>query len=99
MSDTAMPQMPTPEQMHDMLDKAIQRSVKGFDYVRAGTADVGLTPKSAEAIYYLTSLAKFDDRFVIPPAHREQAIEMLEFTGDKKGAAGFGSSNKPLRGM
>lgn len=45
MSDTAMPQMPTPEQMHDMLDKAIQRSVKGFDYVRAGTADVGLTPK------------------------------------------------------
>ena len=31
-----------------------------------------------------------NDRFVIPAAHREQAIEMMEFTGDKQGAAGFG---------
>jgi nitrate reductase beta subunit len=44
----------------------------------------------ADDIYYLTSLAKFDDRFVIPAAHREQAIEMMEFTGDKKGNTGFG---------
>ncbi|HJP38919.1 MAG TPA: nitrate reductase subunit beta [Gammaproteobacteria bacterium] len=50
----------------------------------------GLTAQMAEDIYYLTSLAKFDDRFVIPAAHREQAIEMMEFTGDKKGSAGFG---------
>lgn len=49
-----------------------------------------LTPKMADAIYYLTSLAKFDDRFVIPAAHREQAIEMLDFTGDTKGSTGFG---------
>jgi len=52
--------------------------------------DVNLTPELAEEIYYLTSLAKFEDRFVIPAAHREQAIEMMEFTGDNKGAAGFG---------
>jgi nitrate reductase beta subunit len=52
--------------------------------------EAGLTPELAEEIYYLTSLAKFDDRFVIPAAHREQAIEMMEFTGDKKGNAGFG---------
>jgi nitrate reductase / nitrite oxidoreductase, beta subunit len=52
--------------------------------------EAGLTPELAEEIYYLTSLAKFDDRFVIPPAHREQAIEMMEFTGDKKGNTGFG---------
>lgn len=44
----------------------------------------------AEAIYQLTSLAKFDDRFSIPAAHREQAIEMLEFTGDNRGSVGFG---------
>jgi nitrate reductase beta subunit len=50
----------------------------------------GLTASMAEDIYYLTSLPKFDDRFVIPAAHREQAIEMLEDTGDKKGNAGFG---------
>ncbi|MCB9083454.1 MAG: nitrate reductase subunit beta [Bdellovibrionaceae bacterium] len=52
--------------------------------------EVDLDPQSADDIYYLTSLAKFDDRFVIPAAHREHAIEMLEFTGDKKGSTGFG---------
>ncbi len=52
--------------------------------------DAGLTQEMAEDIYYLTALAKFDDRFVVPAAHREQALEMLEFTGDKKGATGFG---------
>ncbi|KAA3612549.1 MAG: nitrate reductase subunit beta [Calditrichaeota bacterium] len=60
--------------------------------------DVDLAPETIEDIYYLTSLAKFDDRFVIPAAHREQAIEMLEFTGDAKGSAGFGVTEKPRRG-
>lgn len=53
-------------------------------------ADVGLTDELADDIYYLTALAKFNDRFVIPAAHREQAIEMMEFTGDVKGNVGFG---------
>jgi len=53
-------------------------------------ADTGLTPQLADDIYYLTSLATFDDRFVIPPAHREQATELIEFTGDVKGETGFG---------
>ena len=53
-------------------------------------AAVGLTEQLADDIYYLTALAKFDDRFAIPAAHREQAIEMLEFTGDVKGSTGFG---------
>ena len=52
--------------------------------------DVGYTTEMADDVYRLTSLAKFDDRFVIPAAHREQAIEMLEFTGDRKGSVGFG---------
>ena len=52
--------------------------------------DVGFTPEVADAVYHLTSLAKFNERFVIPPAHREQAIEMIEFTGDKRGNMGFG---------
>ena len=52
--------------------------------------DAGLTAEMADDIYYLTSLAKFDDRFVIPAAHREQAMEMMEFTGDTKGNTGFG---------
>jgi nitrate reductase beta subunit len=56
----------------------------------AALSEVGLTTEMAEGIYYLTSLAKFDDRFVVPAAHREQAIEMLEFSGDRKGSTGFG---------
>ncbi len=60
------------------------------EVVKQALADTGLTPQRADDIYYLTSLAKFDDRFVIPAAHREQAIEMMEFTGDVKGNTGFG---------
>ena len=62
-------------------------------------ADTGLTPEQAEDIYYTTSLPKFSDRFVIPAAHREQAIEMLENTGDAKGSIGFGTLESPQRGM
>ena len=58
--------------------------------VAAALKDTGLDVLTADDIYYLTSLAKFDDRFVIPPAHREQAIEMMEFAGDVKGSTGFG---------
>src|SRR3989337_1645731 len=55
-----------------------------------GLPDTGLDPLQARGIYYLPSLANFDDRLVIPAAHRVQAIEMLEFTGDVKGSTGFG---------
>jgi nitrate reductase beta subunit len=67
--------------------------------VEAALKDTGLTREACDEIYYLTALAKFDDRFVIPPAHREQAIEMLEFTGDTKGATGFGFKETPVRGI
>ncbi|MCK6554280.1 nitrate reductase subunit beta [Candidatus Binatia bacterium] len=69
------------------------------DKVDAALRETGLTDAAAEDIYYLTSLAKFDDRFVIPPAHREQAIEMLQFTGDRKGEVGFGFREAPRRGL
>lgn len=66
---------------------------------REALAETGLTPEAADAIYRLTSLANFDDRFVIPPAHREQALELLEDTGDVKGKAGFGTTQPPERGL
>ena len=31
--------------MRELMDKTIQRSVKGLDFVRAGRANVGMTPK------------------------------------------------------
>lgn len=55
--------------------------------------------ETADAIFRLTSLAKFEERFVIPAAHREEAIEMIECTGDVKGNAGFGFLTKPQRGL
>ena len=69
------------------------------DRVSQALEEVSLNAETAEAIYFLTSLAKFDDRFVIPPAHREQALEMLEFAGDAKGSVGFGFKEKPIRGL
>jgi len=58
-----------------------------------------VTKNTANAIYRLTSLATFEERFVIPPAHREESIEMLEATADAKGETGFGFKEKPERGL
>jgi len=57
------------------------------------------TVEEAEAIYRLTSLCTFQDRFVIPPAHREEAIEMLEDPAEHKQNAGFGFLSGPRRGL
>ena len=67
--------------------------------VEAAMRGAGMDADTADEIYKLTSLAKFDERFVIPPAHREQALEMLEFTGDSKGSVGFGFKEKAERGL
>ncbi|MGB3525069.1 MAG: nitrate reductase subunit beta [Flavobacteriales bacterium] len=56
-------------------------------------------PAQADAIFRLTSLATFNERFVIPPAHREESIEMIEATADVKGETGFGFKMKPARGL
>ncbi len=60
---------------------------------------VGLSESEAEALFNLTTLAKFEERFVIPAAHREQSIEMLESTADVKGSEGFGFIERPVRGL
>ncbi|MDE3110459.1 MAG: nitrate reductase subunit beta, partial [Acidobacteriota bacterium] len=57
------------------------------------------SPEEAEAIYSLTSLCTFDDRFVIPPMHREEAIEMMEDPMEHKQGVGFGFLSGPKRGM
>jgi nitrate reductase / nitrite oxidoreductase, beta subunit len=57
------------------------------------------TEEEAEQIYRLTSLCTFEDRFVIPPSHREEAIEMLQDPHEHKQSAGFGFLTGPRRGM
>ncbi|MDH5597959.1 MAG: nitrate reductase subunit beta [Cyclobacteriaceae bacterium] len=61
--------------------------------------EIGITSEVADAIFRLTTIAAFDERFVIPPAHREESIEMLESTADVKGETGFGFKEKPTRGL
>lgn len=65
----------------------------------AALQEAGLDGETADAIFRLTSLATFDERFVIPPAHREESIEMLESTADVKGNTGFGFKERPARGL
>jgi len=57
------------------------------------------TPDEAEAIYKLTSLCTFDDRFVIPPEHREEAIEAMQDPFERRTEAGFGFLSGPRRGL
>jgi nitrate reductase beta subunit len=62
-------------------------------------AEADMTPEQADAIYKLTSLCTFDDRFVIPPMHREEAIEMMKDPLEHKGEVGFGFFDGPRRGL
>jgi nitrate reductase beta subunit len=61
--------------------------------------EAGTGPEEIEEIYNLTSKPSFQDRFVIPPFMREQAIEnTLDDTFVRKTEAGFGFVKKPVRG-
>ena len=57
------------------------------------------SPEEAEAIYRLTSLCTFEQRFVIPPMHREEAIAMMRDPLEHKQQAGFGFLREPRRGL
>lgn len=65
--------------------------------VETAFSETGYNAETADAIYRLTSLVKYDERFVIPPAHREEAIEMLKSTDDHKGETGFGEKKGTRR--
>lgn len=67
--------------------------------VEEAMSTVQLTPEEADSIFRLTSLATFDERFVIPPAHREESIDMIQSTADAKGETGFGFKRQPKRGL
>ena len=57
------------------------------------------TVEQAGAIYRLTSLCTFEDRFVIPPMHREEAIEMMKDPHEHRASVGFGFVEAPERGL
>jgi nitrate reductase beta subunit len=59
-------------------------------------AAVGLTGAEMRAMYRLLALAKYDERYVIPPAHAEQAHQLEELATecslDYEGGPGMGGS-------
>jgi nitrate reductase beta subunit len=61
--------------------------------------EVRFDERMADEMYRLTSIAPFDERFVIPPMHREEAVELLKATDVHKGDAGFGFREAPTRGL
>jgi len=64
---------------------------------RQALVEADTTPEEATAIYKLSALAGFEDRFVVPPFQREMAIEMLEDPHEHRSNAGFGSRVSPKR--
>jgi nitrate reductase / nitrite oxidoreductase, beta subunit len=57
------------------------------------------TPEEVEEIYQLTSLAGFDERFVIPPFSREAAIGLVQITQTHQEGGGMGFLHEPRRGL
>ncbi|MFO0753872.1 MAG: 4Fe-4S dicluster domain-containing protein, partial [Thermodesulfovibrionales bacterium] len=54
-------------------------------------------PEELEAIYRLTALSSVEDRFVIPPSMREQAVEAAGDPLQKQNSAGAGFLRTPRR--
>jgi len=59
----------------------------GEEFDESSLRRAGLTPDSADRLYRLFSLAGYEERFAIPPAHREYDAREAE---ERKGAKGFG---------
>jgi nitrate reductase beta subunit len=68
------------------------------DQAAAALAGAGMTAPEAEAIYRLTVLATFEERFAIPPMAREVAIEAVSDPFEHKGQAGAGFRRPARRG-
>jgi nitrate reductase beta subunit len=61
--------------------------------------EADLTREQADEIFRLTALCTVAERYVIPPAQREQAIEMIKDPLEHKQAVGFGFLKGPRRGI
>jgi nitrate reductase beta subunit len=57
------------------------------------------TREEADAIYKLTALCTYEERFVIPPMNREQAIEMMKEPHEHRAETGFGFVGGQTKGI
>ncbi|HNT24924.1 MAG TPA: nitrate reductase subunit beta [Anaerolineales bacterium] len=68
------------------------------EQAQAALAEAGISPEVAEAIYRMTTVTTFSERFVIPPMGREVSVEALTDVQQHKGETGFGIRRPPKRG-
>jgi nitrate reductase beta subunit len=61
--------------------------------------EANCTREEADAIYKLTALCTYEERFVIPPMNREQAIEMMKEPHEHRAETGFGFVGGQTKGM
>jgi nitrate reductase beta subunit len=61
--------------------------------------EASLTPQDAEEIYALTALPTIDQRYVLPPLQREEAIESSCNPELCKGSCGLGLNQEASRGL
>jgi nitrate reductase beta subunit len=81
------------------VSRALERMLAMRAYMRGKHVDgepnlraieqVGLSPELVEDMYHVMGIANYEDRFVIPTAHREYA----ENTFDLRGGCGFSFGN------
>lgn len=70
------------------------------DKVTRVLREAHLTAEEVEAIYRMTALAPMDERYVIPPIQREEAIDETACSPEMcKGSCGLGAVTAPRRGM
>ncbi|MEK6542577.1 MAG: nitrate reductase subunit beta [Pseudomonadota bacterium] len=77
----------------------LERMLGMRSYMRAKTVDgvidpsiaarVGLSQTQIEEMYHIMAIANYEDRFVIPTGHREEAEDMF----DMRGSCGFSFGN------
>ncbi|MGB5483197.1 nitrate reductase subunit beta, partial [Parasphingorhabdus sp.] len=77
----------------------LERMLAMRSYMRGKTVDgvirediaerVGLAPAQIEEMYHVMAIANYEDRFVIPSGHREDAEDMFE----ERGSCGFSFGN------
>ena len=62
--------------------------------------DAHIDEETAESIYRLTTLCTPEERYVLPPLQREEAMNEFDTTPEMcKGTCGLGFENSPQRGM
>jgi nitrate reductase beta subunit len=89
---TAGEEAPVVAALERMLAMRAYMRAKSIDGVidTAVAARVDLTPAAIEEMYHVMAIANYEDRFVIPTVHREQAADAYQL----RGATGFSFGNQ-----